>query len=342
MSSGFSQVNRTAVDESFDNFIRGVSSNSGSTSALTIYDWDDTILPTSWLRSLGFLSNNISDMIGTPAPTLPAHVSRMMSNIEDTSIENLRAAGKLGRVVIVTNSSCLWVPFTAKRFFPKLSAIVEDNGFEVYSARPIQAETAGPNYVYLPSMAVTWKTDKFRELIANIQFPTCVSVGDGFAERCAVLAMSSYKMSGKAVRFPLQPSGAAMLEQLQIMHLCLSDIVSDERTGDLYLNPQTGSYRVIATPPEQAGPIPLKNTPTDEKSNMMQSLASGIAYYGRTLTQRISLTTSNKANTPKAAESGDKKPRISMISNEESPQYDENIHVEVTTTSRTLAFRATQ
>lgn len=356
--SGGSHANRGVYNETFAvGNLSDVRSCSTSTHALTIYDWDDTILPTSWLRSLGYLSNNISDMIGTPPPILPAHVASMMKQIEDASVENLRAAGKLGRVVIVTNSSCLWVPFTARRFFPKLSAIV-DAGFEVYSARPVQAENAGPNYVYLPSMAVTWKTDKFRELINSIPFPTCVSVGDGFAERCAVLAMSSPQLSGKAVRFPLQPSGSALLEQLHVMLGCLEEVVNDGRTGDLYLNPQTGGYRVIPTQPEQQGAIPLKmdagpviksdrisiDTTTDKNASLMQSLASGIAYYGRTLSHRISLG-SNKANTPKAIEASnaDKKPRMAMISGSNTKkQSDENIHVEITTSSRVIASRATE
>ena len=335
-----------------------VSSNSNSTEALSIYDWDDTILPTSWLRSLGYLSNNISDMLGTAPPVLPAHVASMMRMIEEAAIENLRAAGQLGRVVIVTNSSVLWVPFTAKRFFPRLSQIV-DSGFEVYSARPTQAENAGPNYVYLPSMAVTWKQDKFRDLVGSTQFPTCVSIGDGFAERCAVLSISSSKMSGKAVRFPLQPSGTALLEQLRIMIGCLKEVVDDTRTGDLYLNTQTGSYRIIPVQPAAGAEaaIPLKMEATtrgserlsiDTKSTtdangagLIQSLASGIAYCGRTLTRRMSI--GNKSgNTPKAA---DQKPVMTMFTNKTSIQYDENseqssesIRVEVTNTTITRSM----
>jgi len=283
-----------------------VTSNSNSIDCLVIYDWDDTILPTSWLRSLGYLSNNIADMVGTPPPVLPVQVSNMMRMIEDAAVANLMAASKLGRVVIVTNSSVLWVPFTAKRFFPRLSKIVE-SGFEVYSARPAQAENAGPNYVYLPSMAVTWKTDKFKELVGSTQFPTCVSIGDGFAERCAVLAIASSRMSGKAVRYPLQPSGAALLEQLRCTIGTLEEILSDPRTGDLYLNVQSGSYRIIPVQPTLEA-IPLKMDGSTlplakghENAGLIQSLANGIAQYGRTLTNRMSLGGgSNKVvNTPK-------------------------------------------
>jgi hypothetical protein len=327
-----------------------VTSNSNSTSCLTIYDWDDTILPTSWLRSLGFLSNNIADMVGTPPPTLPSHVASMMRMIEEAAVQNLLAAGRRGRVVIITNSSVLWVPFTAKRFFPRLSQIVE-SGFEVYSARPAQAENAGPNYVYLPSMAVTWKTDKFKELVGFTQFPTCVSIGDGFAERCAVLAIASSRMSGKAVRYPLQPSGGALLEQLRVTISCLDDIVQDTRTGDLYLNPQVGTYRVIpvlVTNEEAA--IPLRMEPSSKSENterssgqgLMQSLASGIANYGRTLSHRMSIgSSSNK--TPKDSDlKGGKQPVVTMIrsnnQDENSATYvrEESIRVEIRSTTRTL------
>ena len=304
-----------------------VTSNSNSTDCLVIYDWDDTILPTSWLRSLGFLSNNIADMVGTPPPALPLQVANLMRMIEEAAISNLLASSKKGRVVIVTNSSVLWVPFTAKRFFPRLSKIVE-GGFEVYSARPAQAENAGPNYVYLPSMAVTWKTDKFKELVGSTQFPTCVSVGDGFAERCAVLAIASSRMSGKAVRYPLQPSGTALLEHLQSTIGSLNEILNDTRTGDLYLNVQSGSYRIIPVQPT-SDVIPLKMdsaTPTassriDNAGGIMQSLAHGIAQYGRTLSSKMSI---NKAGGPTAENK--KQPLVTLITNKSSA--DEENHRE--------------
>ena len=316
-----------------------VSSNSSSTDSLTIYDWDDTILPTSWLRSLGFLSNNISDMVGTPPPILPAHVAHMMRMIEEAAIENLRLASQHGRVVVVTNSSVLWVPFTAKRFFPRLAQIV-DGGFEVYSARPSQAENAGPNYVYLPSMAVTWKQDKFKELVGSTQFSTCVSIGDGFAERCAVLGIATNQMSGKAVRFPLQPSGSALLEQLRIMIGCLKEVVDDSRTGDIYLNTQTGTYRLIPVQPqEQAIPLRMESTAITTRSEklvietsnggLIQSLASSIVYAGRTLSHRMSRT----GNTPVGAGVSDKKPVMTMFTNRTQDENVESlsgsIHVEI-------------
>ena len=314
----------------FDGLDR-INSNSKATECLIIYDWDDTILPTSWLRSLGYLSNNISDMIGTPPPNLPGHVASMMRLIEDATVENFRQAMSLGRVIIITNSSCMWVPFTAKRFFPKLSQIIETGCFEVYSARPVQAENAGPNYVYLPSMAVTWKTDKFREMVGSTPYQTCVSIGDGFAERCAVLAIASSKMSGKAVRFPLQPSGAVLLEQLKIMLRNLEDVVMDNRTGDLYLNTTTGSYRIIpvqgtgsepmaipltsSKPPMEkmhAAPVESeKQSASAPQQGIMQALASGLVYYGKSIGNRMSLVSTGTtgaggkgSNTPK----GERKP----------------------------------
>jgi hypothetical protein len=325
-----------------------INSNSKATDCLTIYDWDDTILPTSWLRSLGYLSNNISDMIGTPPPNLPGHVASMMRLIEDATVDNFRQAMSLGRVIIITNSSCLWVPFTAKRFFPKLSQIIEAGGFEVYSARPAQAENAGPNYVYLPSMAVTWKTDKFREMLGGTPYQTCVSIGDGFAERCAVLAVANSRMSGKAVRFPLQPSGAVLLEQLKMMLKNLEDVVMDNRTGDLYLNTSTGAYRIIPVQPsgqESSAPIALgassnansykstnekiidtdKQNTASSQPGIMQALASGLVYYGKSISNRMSLVsggTGKPSNTPK----GERKPiwTVSSSANQQGVQ-DENI-----------------
>jgi hypothetical protein len=211
-------------------------------------------------------------------------------------------------------------------------------------------------------MAVTWKTDKFREMIGSVAYSTCVSIGDGFAERCAVLAIASSRISGKAVRFPLQPNGAVLLEQLKIMIQNLEDVVMDSRTGDLYLNTSTGGYRVIpvqqgeavqAAGNEPAIPLPASNTRVSEKitieastnaghpsNGIMQALASGIAYYGRSLGNRMSISSSAGKQAP-AMSTVEKKPAVwtSVSSNvQDENNNSESIRVEITrsTTSRQL------
>jgi hypothetical protein len=110
-----------------------------------------------------------------------------------------------------------------------------------------------------------------------------------------------------------------LFEHLRSTIASLQEIIDDQRTGDLYLNVQAGSYRIIPVQPT-LDVIPLKMEPTGSTSipsstdkpnsangSIIQSLASGIAQYGRTLTNRMSLVGSS-TNKSSANISGNAKP----------------------------------
>lgn len=296
-------------------------------------------------------------MMDRPVIPLPQQVRSVLDEIEATSIEILYALSEVSRVVLVTNSSVLWIPFTARRFFPRLSTLFDSGAYEVYSARPMAAENAGPNYLYVPCMAVAWKTERFKQIFAqaglapgpdgsyggnpaiegcvrprafsgdlssrvpssilvstmskwsgasavpssagdtgavcsasdssaDLKGSSCgsecgqysaseekpfyshvVSVGDGFAERCAVLSLYEHsKIRSKAVRFVLQPSAASLIDQLKCLKGCMGAVMNDRRSGDLYLSTRPTSQTSTAvasqiTPGSVSGLIAASSTP---------------------------------------------------------------------------------
>jgi len=203
---------------------------------LFLIDWDDTILPTSWLRSGGYLAGTVVEMETSPKlRPIPASVAADLLQIEARALALVEAAERLGTVVFVTNSSSQWIPFTMNRFFPTMLALAMGR-FEAHSARPAEVEQAASlrSVIYLPAMGVNWKCVKFRKLADRAQFTNFISVGDGQAERTAVLALKD-KGCAKAVRFDAQPDMALMVDQLAHLRRYLDDIVSDSRSGDVIL-----------------------------------------------------------------------------------------------------------
>ena len=217
-------------------------------------DWDDSILPTTGLRAAGLLAGTIAEMTEESAPPcIPSGIHALLSELEDLAVSVIEIAESLGKVVFVTNSSSMWIPFTVKRFFPRrLYQMISK--FECYSARPEEVERAlanpetAKNVFYVPTMGTQWKIDKFKQLASRGSFNHFISIGDGYAERCAVMALRNDNLCSKAVRLDAQPSIELMLDQLLALKNLLKDIVADPRSGDVALF--NDGFRLIPTSDE--------------------------------------------------------------------------------------------
>lgn len=90
-----------------------------------IFDWDDTILPSSWLGSQGMRVDSTE--------TLPERISQELFTLEENAIKLLNLAWRYGKVVIITNAETGWVELSARRFLPRLLPLLSE--IEVISAR---------------------------------------------------------------------------------------------------------------------------------------------------------------------------------------------------------------
>ena len=204
---------------------------------LFLIDWDDTILPTHFLRCANLLSGTITEMRDLPDPRtrMSAEIAQGLEALEAAACALILHACKFGKVVFVTNSSSQWISFTAGRFFPSLAPLLAN--FECHSARPAaveQALAAQEGVAYVPSMGTEWKKTTFRKLAGNYEH--FVSIGDGLAERCAVLSLNPRK-SAKAVRLDPQPNLELMIDQLLVLKTCLCSLVEEHTyaSGDVLL-----------------------------------------------------------------------------------------------------------
>jgi len=78
-----------------------------------IFDWDDTILCTTFLAPHQHL-------IYEPNLRFPPTLQKRLNELDDVAYELISKSKKFGTVYIVTNAAQGWVELSAHRFLPKV------------------------------------------------------------------------------------------------------------------------------------------------------------------------------------------------------------------------------
>ncbi len=81
---------------------------------MSIFDYDDTVIPTTWLLREGLISHE-------GAFKDPDEAQRSsLEELSDGVLRSLEAAAEFGRVCLVTNGSDWWIPLGLRRYLPEL------------------------------------------------------------------------------------------------------------------------------------------------------------------------------------------------------------------------------
>jgi hypothetical protein len=84
-----------------------------------IYDWDDTLLCTSFLAP-------IPSLIKDPNTPVPTKIKDTLDHLDRSSEALLKVSKSLGKVYIITNSIEGWVQASAQRFLPRVYKELKD------------------------------------------------------------------------------------------------------------------------------------------------------------------------------------------------------------------------
>eukprot|EP00923_Selenidium_pygospionis_P051467 GHVN01089305.1.p2 GENE.GHVN01089305.1~~GHVN01089305.1.p2 ORF type:complete len:634 (+),score=114.84 GHVN01089305.1:462-2363(+) len=118
---------------------------------LIIFDYDDTLCPSSWLERNGLLSLN-ADIV------VPHEVRDVLDRLSPHVCNTLSKAHEFGRVAIVTAGQDGWVELSSEKFLPKVKEVIDKLGIYVMSARTSYESAQAPNPVH-------WKVLAFTHLI---------------------------------------------------------------------------------------------------------------------------------------------------------------------------------
>jgi hypothetical protein len=206
---------------------------------LVVLDWDDTLLPTSWL-----VHENVLPM-RQPMASLDT-VAQRWGPQEEAKLREVRGAVAAlldacealveqmgGRVVLITSSVPGWVPSSAAAFLGQ-SLTERLARYAVFARR--KGAPPGP---------VRWKSHALQEL-ANRSFSTVLSIGDGAEERAACLALAGPTgvRSVKLADFPSPRDLAAQLHHVADLLPCIA--TDTRRATDLHMvRAQRNSWKVM-------------------------------------------------------------------------------------------------
>ena len=172
--------------------------------SLIIFDWDDTLLCTSFLATNGVFNENLE---------LTATDREKVKKLEFASLNLLKKAIAKGDVYIITNAGPGWVEYSAEKFYPSLKTVLKQ--ITIISAR-------GENEAESPGDPRKWKKRTFlnlhkkmnTKLVTNI-----ICLGDSSFEMEAgkVLAKKFQQAFVKTVKFRENPKPEELHSQLVLV-----------------------------------------------------------------------------------------------------------------------------
>ncbi|SOV16189.1 HAD domain ookinete protein, putative [Plasmodium gaboni] len=181
---------------------------------LIVFDYDDTILPTSWITSKMKLS--LYD-------TIPPYINELFNKLSEVVINTLNLCSTQGKLVIVTNASLEWLINSAKKYIPMVWSFIMHKNIRIISARDTLI-----NSLIDPK---DWKKVIFHQIINEILAPylyntsfICFiySVGDGNDERNACFFISQLNQYSscifKSLKFLSEPTCQKLIAEHELFY----------------------------------------------------------------------------------------------------------------------------
>ena len=172
--------------------------------SLIIFDWDDTLLPTTFLTPKGTFSEDIQ---------LSPSDYKKMQQIANYVYDILKESIEKGDVYIITNAGINWVQFSANLFYPNISELLKK--IKIISAR-------GEYEKSFPGNLRQWKIQAFLNLLKNVDnklVTNIICIGDSLFEMEAgrILASNFKEAFIKTIKFREAPKLDELLKQLKLV-----------------------------------------------------------------------------------------------------------------------------
>lgn len=182
---------------------------------LFIFDWDDTLFPTSFLVQEDIINDE----------NLPEEYMDIISILEEAIINMINFAISKGDVYIITNSSIGWVEFATNKYYPNLKKYLDK--IHIISARNEYENS-------YPGEAKLWKDKTFLSLKdkINLKIPTnIICFGDSIVELEAgkKLACKTNNSFIKSIKFKEKPEPQYMIKEINLVNNRLNYIYSTAR-----------------------------------------------------------------------------------------------------------------
>lgn len=210
---------------------------------IIIFDWDDTLCPSSSLRK------NAMDSSGRMKTTLNSGTWKDLQQLSDQVIPLIELAQVLGKVVMVTNAKKPWVDTSCDNFLPKCKTLIEPipvmYALEIMEdVDPEKSLAKGHYLTETKARAMKAAVTNFYSRYPNQSWKNVISIGDAFFEHDAIRQVTrdrpyreneAKKCFTKTVKLLEGPSTSGLITQLSIILSWLTKIVQLDADVDIDL-----------------------------------------------------------------------------------------------------------
>jgi hypothetical protein len=206
------QIRRSYMAKLITKNIWGPLKHEDEMKTIFIYDWDDTIFPTTFLAPNGYYDEKViyhEDL--EKIKMLEAHIYEILKNSIDK-----------GSTYIVTNAAPGWVEYSCYKYFPKAKPLL--NKISIISAR-------GDFSKIYPRDRRKWKIAAFLKVAKDIdpdQTTNLICIGDSIFEMEAahVLASKLNHVYIKTVKMKEYPTPEDIKKQIKLINKDFKKIVT--------------------------------------------------------------------------------------------------------------------
>lgn len=173
--------------------------------SISILDWDDTLLCTTFLTPKGVFEENL---------ILNEKQKIQVQSLEELVYALLKRCISDTDTYIVTNASAGWVEYSAARYYPKVAELLKS--ITIISAREL-FERENPKNMR------RWKIESFKLIVSHYQkavITNILCIGDSFIEMEAghIVAGSFEKAYIKSVKFKESPKIEELIKQIKLVN----------------------------------------------------------------------------------------------------------------------------
>lgn len=192
---------------------------------IIIFDWDDTILPSTWMQREGLTL----DVASRPNEEQAAQLRTLARQAART----LKSAKRLGSVVLVTNAERGWIELSCHKYMPSLLPVLES--LKIISARSAYEKLGVTSPVEWKVRAFQSECSSFYRCTTADRKRNVVSLGDSINERSALILVTKDMRNccTKSLKFMEQPDVLQLQREHELVSRSIPQIVGHDGSLDL-------------------------------------------------------------------------------------------------------------
>jgi hypothetical protein len=192
---------------------------------ILIFDWDDTVLPSTWIQEQGLRLDEES----VPTQEQKAQLNTMAGFAQQT----LTVAKRHGTVILVTNAERGWIELSCQKFMPTLLSTLEN--VKILSARSTYEQPGVMSPFEWKFFAFESEIHSFYSQCDNDHRKNVISFGDSAHEREALIRVTERLplCCTKSLKFVERPEVEQLVKEHELISGCFRHIVNHDGNLDL-------------------------------------------------------------------------------------------------------------